>query len=147
MTKKDTQGTNDIPGRRRRQNMAASARNRLTTLAHMQGEGTEYMLTRYVLERLLYCLGKSAHAGAFILKGALLFALWEDHPTAPRPTWISSDSARMTCGCIEQVFRELCAHAVEDVGHGVLAHSHDVRLAFPFRSNQHHQLISRCRRT
>lgn len=61
-------------------NMAASVRSRLTSLAHARGEETEYVLARYALERLLYRLGKSPYAGAFILKGALLFALWEGHP-------------------------------------------------------------------
>ena len=60
--------------------MAASVRSRLTMLAHAEGEEPEYVLTRYALERLLYRLGRSTHAGAFVLKGALLFALWEGHP-------------------------------------------------------------------
>ncbi|HEX5440139.1 MAG TPA: nucleotidyl transferase AbiEii/AbiGii toxin family protein, partial [Ktedonobacterales bacterium] len=60
--------------------MTASVRSRLTTLAHAQGEETEYVLMRYALERLLYRLGQSPHANTFILKGALLFTLWDGHP-------------------------------------------------------------------
>lgn len=45
------------PGYRRRSNMAASVRSRLTTLAHTQGEEMEYVLMRCALERLLYRLG------------------------------------------------------------------------------------------
>ena len=67
--------TPETPGYRRRSNMAASVRSRLTTLAHAQGEETEYVLMRYALERLLYRLGQSPHANTFILKGALLFTL------------------------------------------------------------------------
>lgn len=60
--------------------MAASLRSHLTTLAHAQGEEPEYLLTRYALERLLYRLGRSPYTTTFILKGALLFTLWEGHP-------------------------------------------------------------------
>lgn len=96
--------------------MAASVRSRLTTLAHAQGDETEYMLMRYALERLLYRLGQSPHANAFILKGALLFVLWDGHPhRATRDLDLLGfgvpDVRRM-----EQVFRDLCTLPVEDDG-------------------------------
>ena len=116
---KDMTGGTSTTGRRRRHNMvnmAASVRSRLTTLAHTQGEEPEYVLTRYALERLLYRLGQSPHAGEFILKGALLFALWEDHShRATRDLDLlgfgASDADR-----IEQIFREFCTLPVEDDG-------------------------------
>ncbi len=43
------------------------------------------MLVRYALERLLYRLSISEHADDFILKGAMLFALWGDE-LEHRPT-------------------------------------------------------------
>ena len=55
--KNDPKDASRAPGYRRRSNMAASVRSRLTTLAHAQGEETEYVLMRYALERLLYRLG------------------------------------------------------------------------------------------
>ena len=71
------------------------------------------MLVRYGLERLLYRLSVSEHAEEFILKGAMLFALWDDHlehrPTRdidllgrgdPRPQRLA------------EVFRRVCSTAV-----------------------------------
>ena len=78
MAENDTKDMTGTPGHRRRQNMAASVRSRLTMRAHAEGEEPEYVLTRYALERLLYRLGKSPHADAFILKGALLFLASEE---------------------------------------------------------------------
>jgi hypothetical protein len=127
---KDAQGTTV---HRRRQNMAASVRSRLTALAHMQGEATEYVLTRYAIERLLYRLGRSPHAGDFILKGALLFALWEGHPhRATRDLDLLGFGPDEACR-IELVFRELCTLDVEEDGLTLLPES--VR-APPIREQQ-----------
>jgi hypothetical protein len=59
-----------------RKNVAASARQRLLNLSRKTGEDLQLLLTRYAVERLLYRLGESPHADRFVLKGALLFALW-----------------------------------------------------------------------
>jgi Nucleotidyl transferase AbiEii toxin, Type IV TA system len=40
-------------------------------------------LSRFVIERLLFRLSVSPHAGSFVLKGALLFSLWYDTPHRP----------------------------------------------------------------
>lgn len=57
---------------------AVSARARLRARARARGEDVQRVLVRYALERLLYRLSVSEHAGDFILKGAMLFALWGD---------------------------------------------------------------------
>lgn len=51
-------------------NLAASVHGRLLTLARQRREELEYLLTRYALERLLYRVGASPHAGWFVLKGS-----------------------------------------------------------------------------
>jgi len=61
-------------------NLAHSVRDRLLKLAKARGEEFNFVLVRYALERLLYRLSKSAHGGEFILKGAMLFAIWSRHP-------------------------------------------------------------------
>lgn len=96
--------------------MAASVRSRLTMLAHAEGEEPEYVLTRYALERLLYRLGRSTHAGAFVLKGALLFALWEGHPHRATRDLDLLGFGPSDVGRVEQVFRELCTLPVVDDG-------------------------------
>lgn len=64
-------------------NMAASVRHRLADIARSNGEDFQYVLTRYGIERLLYRLAQSSHAGSFVLKGAALFQLWSDQPHRP----------------------------------------------------------------
>ncbi len=46
-------------------NLVASVRQRPANVARSRGEDFQYLLTRYGLERLLYRLSQSAHAGAF----------------------------------------------------------------------------------
>ena len=55
--------------------LAASVRARLLNKAKAEQQDFNLVLTRYVLERLLYRLGRSNHAERFLLKGALLFDL------------------------------------------------------------------------
>lgn len=64
----------------RQVDMAASVRARLLARAKERGEDFQLTLVRYAVERFLYRLGKSAHREAFVLKGAMLFALWSEQP-------------------------------------------------------------------
>jgi predicted nucleotidyltransferase component of viral defense system len=66
-----------------RRNLAASVRARLKLRADEVGQDFNLTLTHYGLERLLYRLSVSEHANSFLLKGALLFALWYDTPHRP----------------------------------------------------------------
>lgn len=62
---------------------AASVLARLLNRSRSTGENYNLLLSRYVIERLLFRLSVSPHAGNFVLKGALLFALWYDTPHRP----------------------------------------------------------------
>jgi len=64
-------------------NLAASILARLLTLAKQRGDDYSLLLNRFALERLLLRLSTSPHANRFLLKGALLFALWYDDPHRP----------------------------------------------------------------
>ena len=64
-------------------NLAASVRARLKQHADAAKEDFNLTLTRYGLERLLYRLSISPYSGEYLLKGALLFSLWYDHPHRP----------------------------------------------------------------
>jgi predicted nucleotidyltransferase component of viral defense system len=57
-------------------NIPASILGRLRNIAVERGADFQVILSRYVLERLLYRLSISPHRDRFILKGALLFPLW-----------------------------------------------------------------------
>jgi Nucleotidyl transferase AbiEii toxin, Type IV TA system len=62
---------------------AASVLARLLNRSRSTGENYNLLLSRFVVERLLYRLSVSPHAGSFVLKGALLFPLWYDTPHRP----------------------------------------------------------------
>jgi len=93
---------------------ATSARARLRDRAKARGEDFQRVLVRYTLERLLYRLSVSEHAEDFILKGAMLFALWDDD-LEHRPT---KDVDLLGRGDprphrLAEVFRSVCAVVVD----------------------------------
>jgi predicted nucleotidyltransferase component of viral defense system len=65
-------------------NKGASVRARLLKLAKERNQPFDLLLTRYVLERFLYRLGKSKQCKRFVLKGAMLMMIWLND--ALRPT-------------------------------------------------------------
>lgn len=70
-------------GARASGNLAASVLARLLTLAKQCGDDYNLLLNRFGMERLLARVSASPHADRFLLKGALLFALWYDTPHRP----------------------------------------------------------------
>ena len=64
-------------------NLSASILARLLTLAKQRGDDYNLLLNRFGMERLLARVSLSPHADRFLLKGALLFALWYDTPHRP----------------------------------------------------------------
>ena len=64
-------------------NLSASILARLLTLAKARGIDYSLLLNRFALERLLCRVSLSPHAARFLLKGAMLFALWYDDPHRP----------------------------------------------------------------
>jgi predicted nucleotidyltransferase component of viral defense system len=94
-------------------NLAASVQARLALRRAKTGEDFNVLLVRFSLERLLYRLSCSSHREQFVLKGAMLFALWE--PTLHR---VTRDLDLLGFGDPSQerlvvVFRELCRVEVE----------------------------------
>ena len=59
--------------------MAASVRQRLRDLARARNEDFDYVLRQYVMQRLLYRLSCSDFSEQFLLKGALLFWVWNEY--------------------------------------------------------------------
>ena len=60
-----------------KQNIAIVMKTRLLNLARQTGRPFEEILQYFAMERFLYRLCKSSHCNHFILKGALLFYVWE----------------------------------------------------------------------
>jgi len=59
-------------------NIAESVRQKLLGLARERQEDFDYVMRQYVMQRLLYRLSWSEYADQFLLKGALLFWVWND---------------------------------------------------------------------
>lgn len=95
-------------------NRIASIRQRLLDRARTRGEDFQLVLDRFAVERLLYRLSISTHQDQFLLKGAMLFALWFDQPHRPTRDadflgFGSPDPARLAA-----IARDLCTIASDD---------------------------------
>ncbi len=97
-------------------NLAASVRHRLTELARKQGEDFQLVLTRYVIERLLYRLSCSQYRKEFVLKGAMLFRVWTDQAHRPTRDLDLLGKGDHSIQRLVEVFQSICATAVEDDG-------------------------------
>lgn len=64
-------------------NLAASVKARLQNEAARRGEDFNLLLLRYGIERLLFRLSQSPHADRFLLKGAMLFVVWDEKTHRP----------------------------------------------------------------
>jgi hypothetical protein len=64
-------------------NIGASVRASLLNVSKERNQPFDLLLTRYVLERLLYRLGSTRHRERFVLKGAMLLTTWFDDPIRP----------------------------------------------------------------
>ena len=58
-------------------NVAASVHQRLLNIGRHTGKPFDQVLQYFAMERLLYRLSSSAHKDSFVLKGALLFRVWD----------------------------------------------------------------------
>jgi predicted nucleotidyltransferase component of viral defense system len=99
---------------RRPVNIGASVRARLLNLARERNQPFQLLLTRYVLERLLFRLSQSAHRDRFVLKGAMLMAAWFDDPHRPTQDLDLLGFGTPDPVAMLAVFREVCAVALDD---------------------------------
>ena len=97
-------------------NVAASIRQRLLNLSKASGVDYNQLLIRYAIERLLYRLSRSRHRNNFVLKGAMLFAIWEGSPHRPTQDLDLLGFGDRSPDRIAAVFRDLCEISVEGDG-------------------------------
>jgi predicted nucleotidyltransferase component of viral defense system len=95
-------------------NLGASIRARLLNLAQERNQPFDLLLTRYVLERLLYRLSISKHRNRFILKGAFLMTTWLNDPYRPTRDLDFLGMGDSEPEAIIQAFREVCAVSADD---------------------------------
>src|SRR5437899_1840551 len=101
---------------RKPKNKAASVRQRLQNLSRKTGEDFQLLLTRYAVERFLARLSRSAHASRFLLKGAMLFALWTGRMHRPTRDLDLLGYGESSVESLLGVFRELCQVTDEEDG-------------------------------
>jgi len=97
-------------------NLAASIHQRLLNLSVQRQGDPNLVLTRYALERLLYRLACSNYSHQFILKGAMLFALWTDAAYRPTRDLDLLGFGDSSSEGLNEVFRQVCLSAVEPDG-------------------------------
>jgi predicted nucleotidyltransferase component of viral defense system len=95
---------------------AHSARQRLLNRSRETGEDYNLLLTRFGIERLLYRLSRSDDADRFVLKGAMLFAVWTGNVYRPTRDLDLLGFGDATAERLVAVFRGLCEMSVEDDG-------------------------------
>lgn len=95
-------------------NRVASVKARLQTAARERGQPFDVLLTRYVLERLLYRLSTSGHRDRFVLKGAVLVTTWFENPFRPTRDLDLLGFGDPAEESLLAVFREICAVQLDD---------------------------------
>jgi predicted nucleotidyltransferase component of viral defense system len=95
-------------------NITASVRARLLSLAKQRNQPFDLLLTRYVLERLLYRLGSTRHRERFVLKGAMLLTTWLDDPFRPTRDLDLLGFGDPDPTALLETFKEICAIAASD---------------------------------
>jgi predicted nucleotidyltransferase component of viral defense system len=94
--------------------IGASVRARLLNIAKARRQPFDLLLTRYVLERLLYRLTITKHRDRFVLKGAMLMTTWFDDPHRPTRDVDLSGAGDPDPQAMLEIFREICAVAADD---------------------------------
>jgi predicted nucleotidyltransferase component of viral defense system len=97
-------------------NIGASVRARLLERARAEKTDFQILLTRYALERLLYRLSVSDQRERFVLKGAMLFAIWRDDPFRPTRDLDLFGHGDPEPDAIAESVRSICSVVVPDDG-------------------------------
>lgn len=80
------------------------------------GEDFNALLVRYAIERMLFRISESKHAKRFVLKGAMLFALWKETPHRVTRDLDLLGFGESSTEELQKVFAEICAQTVPDDG-------------------------------
>jgi len=97
-------------------NVAASVRERLSMLRRESGRDYQGLMVQYALERLLYRLSVSPYRERFLLKGAILFTIWQGAPHRMTRDLDLLGFGEASIETLVRVFREICTHSVDDDG-------------------------------
>lgn len=95
---------------------AASVRQRLLNASRATGEPFDVLLTRYGVERLLFRLDCSRWSHEFVLKGAMLFAIWHEIPMRPTRDVDLLGFGSPEVERLADIFRSICTQPVVEDG-------------------------------
>lgn len=93
---------------------AASVRAKLKNKAKEKQVEFQNLLVRFGNERLLYRLSRSEYQKSFMLKGALLFAIWTGEPHRPTKDIDLLGFGKNDIPTLENIFKEICTIDGED---------------------------------
>ena len=96
--------------------LSASVRDRLLRLSRDRREDFQVTLIRYAVERLLHRLARSEHRRWFVLKGAMLFSVWEVLPHRPTKDLDLLGRGSDDPAALREVFRRILSVEVEPDG-------------------------------
>ena len=102
--------------KRELRNVVASVHERLLNRSRERGEDFLFILQRYAAERFLYRLGKSAHRDRYVLKGAMLFALWGGSVYRPTRDLDFTGYGSHETEAVLATIRDICDLKTEDDG-------------------------------
>ncbi|HKB89960.1 MAG TPA: nucleotidyl transferase AbiEii/AbiGii toxin family protein [Opitutaceae bacterium] len=97
-------------------NIAASVKARLQNVAAKRGDDFNLLLLRYGIERLLFRLCQSSYADRFLLKGAMLFVVWDEKTHRPTRDLDLLGFGPSEKADLIRVFQEVAATPVVDDG-------------------------------
>ena len=97
-------------------NVAHSVRQRLINEAKRTGRLYNEIEQYYAMERFLYRLAQSEHGDRFVLKGALLFTLWQGNRFRPTRDIDLLGRLDNSQEAVANVFRAVCNQDVPDDG-------------------------------
>lgn len=97
-------------------NVAASVRARLYNEARRRNIDFQLMLQRYAAERFLYRIGVSPHRDCFVLKGAMLFVLWDEATARPTRDVDLAGYWENDADSLAEAMREICVIPHEQDG-------------------------------
>lgn len=96
--------------------LVASIRQKLLNLSRENGEAFDFVLARYGIERFLHRLSVSEHADRFVLKGSMLFHVWNRKMHRPTRDLDLLGSGPADLESIRQAFLEVLRTQVADDG-------------------------------
>lgn len=103
--------------RKELKNSGASVRQRLLNLARQSQRPFQELLQYYMIERFIARLSKSQYRKRFVLKGALLFVIWELAESRPTRDIDLLGKTKNSVENIASIVKEICS--IEDNDDGV----------------------------